>query len=79
MKIAWVTPIFKGGEVSDLGNYRPIFVLCYFSKMLEINLFKCLYKHLLDNNILYKKEIGFQENHSTNHAIIQLVDQILKQ
>ena len=55
MKIAWVTPIFKGGEVSDLGNYRPIFVLCYFSKMLEINLFKCLYKHLLDNNILYKK------------------------
>ena len=56
MKIAWVTPIFKRGEVSDLGNYGPIFVLCYFSKMLEINLFKCLYKHLLDNNILYKKQ-----------------------
>ena len=46
--------------------------------MLEKNLFKCLYKHLLDNNILYKKQIGFQEYHSTNHAIIQLVDQILK-
>ena len=60
MKIAWVTPTFKGGEVSDLGNYRPIF-LCYFSKMLEKNLFKCLYKHLLDNNILYNKQIGFQE------------------
>ena len=35
-----------------------------------------LYKHLLNNNILYKKQFGFQENHSTDHAIIQLVDQI---
>ena len=34
-----------------------------------------LYKHLL-NNILYKKQFVFQENHSTDHAIIQLVDQI---
>ena len=35
IKIAGVTPIFKGGEVSDLGNYRPISVLCCFSKILE--------------------------------------------
>ena len=35
-----------------------------------------LYKHLLNNNILYKKQFGFQENHSTDHAIIQLVGQI---
>ena len=36
-----------------------------------------LYKHLLKNiNILYKKQFGFQENHSTDHAVIQIVDQI---
>ena len=35
-----------------------------------------LYKHLLNNNILYKKQFGFHENHSPDHAIIQLVDQI---
>ena len=34
------------------------------------------YKHLLNNNVLYEKQFGFQENHSTDHAIIQLVDQI---
>ena len=28
------------------------------------------------NNILYKKKIGFQANHSTDHAMIQPVDQI---
>ena len=35
-----------------------------------------LYKHVLSNNILYKKQFGFQENYSTDRAIIQLVDQI---
>ena len=75
MKIARVTTIFKGGEVSDLGNYHPISVLCCFSKILEKIMYNCLYKHLL-NNIIYEKQFGFQENHSTDHTIIQLVDPI---
>ena len=32
--------------------------------------------YLTDNNILYKKQFGFQTGHSTEHAIIQLIDQI---
>ena len=35
-----------------------------------------LYKYLTDNSILYKKRLRFQEGHSTEHAIVQLVDQI---
>ena len=35
-----------------------------------------LYKHLLNNNILHKKQFRFQENYSTDHTVIQLVDQI---
>ena len=30
------------------------------------------YKHPLNNNILHKKQFRFQENHSTDHTIIQL-------
>ena len=33
------------------------------------------YKYLTDNSMLYKKQLGFQEGHSTEHAIVQLVDQ----
>ena len=35
-----------------------------------------LYEHFAMNNILYEKEIDFQEGHSTEHAVIKLTDQI---
>ena len=75
-KIASATPIFKVGENWNLGNYRPISVSPCFSKILKRILYNRLYKYLTDNNILCKKQIGFQTGHSTQHAIIQLVDQI---
>ena len=76
LKIASVTPIYKTGDENDFGNYRPISVLPYFSKMLERIMYKRLYNHLSQNHILYPKQFGFQKSHSTEHAIIQLIDQI---
>ena len=35
-----------------------------------------LYKYLIENNILYSKQFGFQNGHSTDHAVVQLVGQI---
>ena len=35
-----------------------------------------LYKYLTDNSMLYKKQFGFQDGHSTEHAVVQLADQI---
>lgn len=35
-----------------------------------------VYKHLNENSLLFKNKFGFQKIHSTEHAIIQLVDQI---
>ena len=34
-----------------------------------------LYKHLIENDILYFKQFGFQNGHSTDHAVVQSVDQ----
>ena len=75
-KIAKVTPVFKADDVNELGNYRPISVLPCFSKILERIMYNRLSKCLKTNEILYKKQFGFQEGHSTEHAIIQLIDQI---
>ena len=76
LKIARVTPLFKGGENYELGNYRPISVLLCFSKILEKIMYNRLYKYLTGNSMVYKKQFGFQEGHSTEHATVQLVDQI---
>ena len=76
LKIAKVSPIFKSGDNCEVGNYRPISVLSCFSKILERIMYNRLYKHFLEQKLLYKKQFGFQKSHSTDHAIVQLVNEI---
>ena len=78
LKLAKVVPIFKAGDTSAINNYRPISVLSFFSKVFE----KIVYNHVLDfiddNNVLYDYQYGFRHSHSTQQAIITLVDRITK-
>ena len=78
LKLAKVVPIFKAGDTSAINNYRPISVLSFFSKVFK----KIVYNHVLDfiddNNVLYDYQYGFRHSHSTQQAIITLVDQITK-
>ena len=76
LKIARVTPIYKADDVNEIGNYRPISVLPCFSKILERIMYNRFFKYLTTNDILYKKQFGFQKGYSTEHVIIQLIDQI---
>ena len=46
LKIARVTPSFKKRSDSELGSYRPISVLPYFSKIPEKIIYNRLNKHL---------------------------------
>ncbi len=78
MKIAKVLPLFKGGDQVNVTNYRPVSVLPVFSKILE----KIMYNRLLSfcekHSILYDYQFGFRANHSTNMALILIVDKILQ-
>ena len=76
LKTARVTPVYKTDDENDFGNYRSISVLPCFSKMLERIMYKRLYDHLLQNHILHPEQFGFLKSHSTEHAIIQLIDKI---
>ena len=74
MKIAKVSPIFKKGDKSILSNYRPISVLPCFSKILERIMYNRLYTYLVENNILFNKQFSFRAGHSTEHALLELID-----
>ena len=76
LKVAKVTPIFKSGDSSILGNYRPISVLPVFSKILERIMYNRLFSYFKENNLFYVKQFGFQKNTSTEHAILQLINDI---
>ena len=70
-KIAKVSPIFKKADQLLLSNYRPIFVLPCFSKILGRIMYNRLYTYLAEN-----KQFGFRAGHSTEHALSELIDQI---
>src|ERR1700733_8673224 len=76
MKVAIISPIFKSGDQSDLVNYRPISKLTCLSKVMERAMHNRLTDFLDSNNILYNKQFGFRKNHSTTHAIIEVVDKL---
>ena len=76
LKIAKVSPVYKKDEEFLLTNYRPISVLPCFSKLLERIMYNRLFKDLSENSVLYKKQFRFQTSHSTEHAILLLVNQL---
>ena len=78
LKIAKVLPFFKTDDKTLLNNYRPISILPCFSKIFERIMYNRVYDHLISNNLLYKQQFGFQKNHSTEHAILHLVNELTK-
>ena len=76
LKIAKVIPLHKSGDARLFNNYRPISILPCFSKILEKLVYNRMMQHLNDHNILYEHQYGFRKNHSTDMALLQLVEKV---
>ena len=61
LKIAKVTPVFKGGEASDPNNNKPISLLSIFDKLSEKVMYKRISFFLSIHKILYKFQFGFRK------------------
>ena len=64
-KDANISPIPKKGDLSLVTNHRPVSLLNVESKVFERLVFKHLYNHLRDNNILTSLQSGFIPGDST--------------
>ena len=69
LKIAKITPVFKGGNKNDLGNYRPISVLPVISRVLEKCINTRVYDHLELHNLLNPIQFGFRKGRTTEMAL----------
>lgn len=76
MKLAKVVPIFKSGNKSTPGDYRPVSVLPMPSKILERVLYNRLESHLIKINFLSNKQYGFRPKSNTLSATVDLVTEI---
>jgi hypothetical protein len=76
LKHAKVIPIFKSGDETEKGNYRPISLLSNLNRIFEKVMYKRFMSFIQDKNILYHSQYGFRRQHSTQHAILDIVNRI---
>ena len=78
LKIARVTPIFKAGERTNPGNYRPISVLSDINKIFETLIYRRLLLFLNNKSILSRCQYGFRVGISTQKTCIDVVSLLLQ-
>ncbi|KAL5258711.1 hypothetical protein ACHWQZ_G009241 [Mnemiopsis leidyi] len=81
LKVGKVTPIFKKGNVEDVGNFRPVSTLPIFGKIFEKVIYKRIYDFALSQNILDQNQFGFRKSHGTSYAVnysMKIVQDALK-
>ena len=61
-----------------INNYRLISILSFYSEALEKIMYNKLYNFIEANDILYAHQFGFRRGHSTQQAIITLINKITK-
>ena len=74
-KCAHITPIFKGGKKSDLGNYRPISILSPISKLFESLISAKIMDYLESNFMLHEAQFAYRKKTSTEHAVLTMTEE----
>lgn len=78
MKLAKVSPLYKGGDSQQCNNYRPVSVLPIMSKIMEKTANSQLTNFLNNIDFFYPCQYGFRESSDTMSATLDLIGDIQK-
>ena len=76
-EIAKVIPLYKNKDDTHITNYRPISILPSISKIFEKVIYIQLYDYFTDNDLFSHSQYGFRSNHSTELAVLEVIDRII--
>ena len=71
-----IIPIFKADDETDTSNYRPILLSSNFNRIFEEIMFDRMRDFIEKRSLLYSSQYGFRQAHSTQHAILDIVETI---
>lgn len=77
MQIAKVIAIYKGGDINNTSNFRPISILPILSKGFEKIIHSRLSEFLAKHSLLSTDQYGFQKGKSTELALLTKKEYIL--
>ncbi|CAL4110078.1 unnamed protein product, partial [Meganyctiphanes norvegica] len=69
-KLAYVTPIHKGGSKQQAENYKPVSLTSHVMKVFERVVKKIIMRHLIENQKLNKDQHGFVPGRSTHTQLL---------
>ena len=78
MKLAKVIPLHKNKAMDHLVNYRPISLLMTMSKILEKLVYQRVISFIDKQEILYKSQYGFLNQHSCEQTVQELLAKVLQ-
>ena len=79
IKITKITPVFNSDVDTDANNnYRPIPLLSNFNRVFEKIIYSRLTSYIKKHELLYSSQYGFRKGNSTQHAILDIVNDIQK-
>ena len=76
LKLANITPIYKGGSKKCPGNYRPISITPIVAKIFESIIYDDLVEHVEKHKIITPLQHGFQKKKSTTTNLLEFWDKI---
>jgi len=75
-KDANVTPIFKKGSKSQVGNYRPVSLTSQIGKMFESVIRDAIVDHLDRNRLLNSSQHGFRKGGSCLSNLLEFLQKV---
>ena len=76
LKISKIVAVFKSDDLTDPNNYRPISLLSIYNRIFEKLVYSRMISFIEKHDLLYNAQYGFRKLHSTEHAILDIINAI---